>query len=296
MSINHCPTPVDGHFVDCGFANLDYYQIAFLGLVQGITELLPVSSTAHLRVVPSFMGWPDPGTAFTAAMQLASFFAVIIYFKKEILAIFLGTIRAILNKNFHTFEFKLGMGIILGTLPIVVFGLTIKPLLNSPGNAFRSLYVIGAASVVMGLLLILAEKVTKKLRNFNELNMRDCLLVGLAQVLALIPGVSRSGSTITAGLFLGLKRETAAAFSFILGVPAIVGAGLKEIHELQKAHLSTAGWESLGFGLLVGSCAAFIAVFLLMKYIEKKSMLIFAWYRVILGTILVLGTYIGYLK
>lgn len=284
-----CPVPVHGHLIDCGFVDLGYFKIIILGIVQGITELLPISSTAHLRIVPAFLGWQDPGTPFTGAVQLASFFAVMIYFRKEIWNIFSGSIASIKNKNFSSTEFRLGIGIIIGTIPVGIMGLLLKSILNAPNSPLRSLYVIGAACIFMGALFIVAEKICKHERDFNKLTFKDCMIVGLAQVAALIPGVSRSGATITAGLFLGLKRETAAAFSFILGVPVIVAAGLKQIHEMHNAGLTSHGWSVLFVGIVTASIAAFLAVFGLMKYLEKRSTLIFAWYRLILGFILILG-------
>jgi len=290
-----CPIPIHDQLIDCGFAELSYFKIIILGIVQGVTELLPISSTAHLRIVPAFLGWQDPGTPFTGAVQLASFFAVMIYFRKEIANIFFGTLKSIREKNFSSTEFRLGIGIIIGTIPVGIMGLLLKSTLNAPNSPLRSIYVIGAACMVMGALFIVAEKICKHERDFSKLTFKDCLLVGLSQVAALIPGVSRSGATITTGLFLGLKRETAAAFSFILGVPVIVAAGLKQVHEMSLAGLTPHGWSVLIVGLITASIAAFIAVFGLMKYLEQRSTLIFAWYRLILGAILIAGASLGWL-
>jgi len=290
-----CPIPVHGQLIDCGFVDLGYFKVMILGIVQGITELLPISSTAHLRIIPAFLGWQDPGTPFTGAVQLASFFAVMIYFRTEITKIFLGFFQALKQKNFSSVEFRLALGIILGTVPVGLAGLLLKPILNAPGSPLRSLYVIGAACLFMGLLFLLAERYSKHVRSLEQLTFRDCLWVGLFQVGALIPGVSRSGATITAGLFLGMKREVAAAFSFILGVPVIVLAGLKEIHEMHSAGLSSYGWQVLFVGLMTASIAAFFAVFGLMKYLEHRSTLIFAWYRFVLGGVLIVGAAMGWL-
>lgn len=291
-----CPVPVHGHPVDCGFVDLGYFKVFILGIVQGITELLPISSTAHLRIIPAFLGWHDPGTPFTGAAQLASFFAVMLYFRKEIGNIFFGTVRSIQQRNFSSFDFKLGIGILLATIPVGVCGLLFAHVLNRPGTFLRSLYVIGGASVVMGSLLIVAEKFSKFKRPFDQLSWKDCIVVGLAQAFALIPGVSRSGSTLTAGLFLGMTRETAAAFSFILGIPVIVAAGLKEILELYRAGLDVHGWAVLSTGIGTASVAAFLAVFSLMAYLEKKSTYLFAWYRLSMGILLLAGAYYGWLK
>ncbi|MES2616104.1 MAG: undecaprenyl-diphosphatase UppP [Bdellovibrionota bacterium] len=294
--LNSCPIPLHGHAIDCGFVDLGYFKIIILGIVQGITELLPISSTAHMRIVPSLLGWTDPGTPFSGAAQLASFFAVMIYFKKEIFSIFSGTCQSIVKRNFSSHEFKLGLGIILGTIPVGVAGLLLKSTLNAPGTPFRSIYVIGTASIIMGLLLIYCEKFSKPTREFSQITLKDAILVGLAQMLALIPGVSRSGATLTAGFMLGLKRETAAAYSFILGVPVITLAGLHEIVVLHKAGLTLHGWSVLIVGLITASIAAFAAVFGLLRYLEKHNTYVFAWYRVLVGIGLIAGAVIGILK
>lgn len=293
--MSSCPVSVHGHPVDCGFVDLGYLKIVVLGIVQGITELLPISSTAHLRIVPSLLGWQDPGTPFTGAVQLASFFAVMIYFRKEIGRILFGSLDAVKEKKWHSPDFKIGVGLIVGTIPVGICGLLFKSMLNRPQTPLRSIYVVGAACVIMGLLLLWVEKIAQKKRDFSQLTLKDGVLVGVAQVGALIPGVSRSGATLTAGLFLGMTRETAAAFSFILGVPVILAAGLKEIHELYLAGLNAHGWNVLGVGLLTASVAAFVAVYALMKYLETRSTHLFAWYRVALGIVLLMGASLGWL-
>ncbi len=290
-----CPIPVHDHLVDCGFVQLGYLKIILLGVIQGITELLPISSTAHMRIVPSLLGWTDPGTPFSGAAQLASFFAVMLYFKKEIFSIIAGFFQSLKEKNYSNHQFKLGLGIIIGTIPVGIAGLLLKSILNTPGTPLRSIYVIGSACVVMGSLLIYCEKFCAFKRDLSEITIKDAFLVGVAQMFALIPGVSRSGSTLTAGLMLGMKRETAAAFSFILGVPVITLAGLKEVHELYKAGLSTHGWSILIVGLVTASIAAFVAVFSLLRYLEKHTTTIFAWYRILLGVALIAGASLGYL-
>lgn len=287
--MEHC-----AEYIDCGFVHLGYFKVIILGIFQGITELVPISSTAHMRVIPSLFGWQDPGTAFSAAMQLAGFFAVMAYFRKEIFRIMSSFFKGCLQGNYKDHGFKMGFGIILGTIPVGFFGLLLKGLLNQPQTPFRSLYVIGISSIVMGLLLILAEKRSTHKRRFQDLSIKDCILVGLAQAFALIPGVSRSGSTMTAALFLGMRRDCAAAFSFILGVPAILAAGLKEIYELYVADLSVYGWKILASGLFSASIAAFVAVYGLLKYLERRSMFLFVWYRVIMGVVIVTGAYFSW--
>lgn len=282
--------------IDTGFVKLDAVQVSTLGVVQGITELLPISSTAHMRIVPTFLGWPDPGSAFSAAMQLAALFAVVSYFWKDIVGVVGGTYRAARDGDYSSFDFRLGVGIVIATIPIVIGGVLLKKQLNACGSPLRELWVIGAASLFMAVLLALAELVCRHKRTFEEIRLRDAIIVGLAQVGALIPGVSRSGSTLTAALFLNLKREDAARFSFLLGLPAIFGAGVKELLELRHAGLDAHGWEILGIGLATASLSAFVAIWTLMKVMEKFSAWPFVIYRALMGGFLLLCVWLGVLE
>ena len=282
--------------VDLGFTELSWLQMAVLGVIQGITELLPISSTAHLRVIPGILGWRDPGSAFSAAMQLASFAAVLVYFRKDIGSLGRATLRAVGSRNFGSGDFLVVLGILLGTIPLVIAGLLLKPLLNGCHSPFRGLLVIGIASIVMSILLAIAEKVARHRRTFGQITLRDGIVVGLAQTLALVPGVSRSGATLTAGLFCGMERETAARFSFLLGLPAVTLAGLYELRVLFKAGLNSDGWITLGVGLLFASVTAFAAIYGLLRYLERRSTWIFVWYRLIFGVGIVAAVLGGYLK
>ncbi len=274
---------------------LDWLQVTVLGIVQGLTELLPISSTAHLRVVPGLLGWRDPGSAFSAAMQLASFAAVIVYFRRDIGDLLQGSGRAIARRDWKSEPLRLVAGILLGTLPLLLAGALLKPVLNGCNSPLRGLMVIGVASIVMACLLALAEKLARHSRGFSELSLRDCLIVGLAQAFALIPGVSRSGATLTAGLFSGMQRETAARFSFLLGLPAITLAGAYEIVLLWRAGLPAAGWEILAIGLVSASVTAFLAIYALLHYLEKRSTFVFVWYRLAMGVGLVTAVLSGVL-
>ncbi len=282
--------------IDLGFVQLGWFKIIVLGIVQGITELLPISSTAHLRLVPGLLGWQDPGSAFSAAMQLASLTAVVSYFWKDINRLIGSTIRAVSQQDYQNPDFRLTIGILVGTIPIAIAGFVLKKTLNACGSPFRTLTVIGVASIVMSLLLALAEKTGNRDRDFKQLSLIDGVWVGLAQALALIPGVSRSGSTLTAALFLGMERETAAKFSFLLGLPAIVLAGALELHALLKAGLSLEGWLLLLLGLAIASLSAFAAIYGLLRYLEKRSTWIFVWYRLGMGVLLLLGISAGFLR
>jgi undecaprenyl-diphosphatase len=282
--------------IDLGFVELGWLKVIFLGIVQGITELLPISSTAHLRIVPSLLGWQDPGTAFSAAMQLASLGAVLAYFWQDIISLVGSSIRAIVHQDYQSKSLRLTLGLLIGTVPSVIAGLLLKKTLNAPNSPIRNLVVIGIASVVMSLLLANAELRGSRKRDFQRLTLLDGLLVGIAQAFALIPGVSRSGSTLTAGLFLNMERETAARFSFLLGLPVIIAAGAVEIHSLTKAGLDLNGWMVLGVGLLSASISAFLAIFGLLRYLEKQSTWIFVWYRLVMGVFLIIGSTVGFLR
>jgi undecaprenyl-diphosphatase len=282
--------------VDLGFVELSWMQMAVLGVIQGITELLPISSTAHLRVIPGILGWRDPGSAFSAAMQLASFLAVMVYFRKDIASLGAASARALSARNFAAPEFRVVLGIALGTIPLVLAGLLLRPILNGCHSPLRGLLVIGLASIVMSLLLAAAEKLAPHRRAFEAVTLRDGLIVGLAQMFALVPGVSRSGATLTAGLFCGMKRETAARFSFLLGLPAITLAGLFELRVLYKASLGSDGWLTLLIGLLTASVTAFAAIYALLHYLEKRSTWIFVWYRMLFGVGIVAGVWTGLLR
>lgn len=221
--------------LDTGFASLDYLQIGILGVIQGITELLPISSTAHMRIVPALLGWPDPGSAFSAAMQLAALAAVVSYFWRDVQQVVGGSITAVRQGDYDNRWFKLAVAIILATIPIVIAGVALSPILNACNSPLRGLMVIGGSCVVMAVLLAGAELSCRHRRDMEQMRLRDALIVGIAQVGALIPGVSRSGSTLTAALFLNFKREEAARFSFLLGLPAIALAGLRELWVLLHA-------------------------------------------------------------
>lgn len=279
--------------IDTGFVALGTTKVAILGVVQGITELLPISSTAHMRVVPTFLGWPDPGSAFSAAMQLAALFAVVTYFWRDVWRLAAGSIRAANEGDYRSFEFRMAVGIVVATIPIVIGGLLLKKYLNACGSPLRELWVIGAASVGMAVLLALAELVCRHKRTFEEIRLRDAVVIGLAQVGALIPGVSRSGSTLTAALFMNLRREDAARYSFLLGLPAITGAGVKELMELRHAGLDAQGWEVLGVGLASASLSAFVAIWALMKVMERFSSWPFVVYRFLMGSFLLLIVWLG---
>jgi len=281
--------------VDTGFVALGYAKVSVLGVVQGITELLPISSTAHMRVVPALFGWQDPGSAFSAAMQLAALAAVVSYFWSDVTQLTTHSLRAVVRREFNDQYFRLSVWILLATIPIGIAGLALAGVLNTCNSPMRGISVIGWACVVMALLLAITEVYARHKRTIENVTFVDAMIVGLAQVGALIPGVSRSGSTLTAALALGFKRAEAARFSFLLGLPAIALAGFKELWELHKAHLDPHGWTVLGLGLLVASISAFVAIWSLMRVLERFSAWPFVIYRGALGVILLIGAVAGWL-
>lgn len=282
--------------LDIGFASLNYLQIGILGIIQGITELLPISSTAHMRVVPAVLGWQDPGSAFSAAMQLAALAAVVSYFWRDVRDVVGGSIGAVRQRDFDSQWFKLAVAIILATIPICIAGLALSSTLNTCDSPLRSLTVIGVSCLVMAVLLAVSEFTCRHQRVVGEMRLRDALIVGIAQIGALIPGVSRSGSTLTAALFLNFKREEAARFSFLLGLPAIALAGLKELWVLHHAQIPAEAWGHLLFGIVVASVSAFAAIWGLMRFLERFSTWPFVIYRAALGIFLIVAVQKGFLS
>jgi undecaprenyl-diphosphatase len=282
--------------VDTGFVALGPAKSAFLGVIQGITELMPISSTAHMRVVPALLGWQDPGSAYSAAMQLAALAAVMTYFWRDVAGIGGGAVGALTKGRFGDHNLRLCIWIAIATLPIILAGLLLSKTLNTCNSPLRGIAVVGWACVGMAILLALAEILARHRRRMENASFIDALAVGIAQAGALIPGVSRSGSTLTAALGLGFKREDAARFSFLLGIPAIAGAGLVEILKLHKAHLSAYGWEVLIVGLAVASVASFVAIWALMRILERFSAWPFVVYRAILGVVLLVGGAKGWIR
>ena len=258
-----------------------------LGVVQGLTEFLPISSTAHLKVVPVLLGWGDPGVSVTAAVQLGSIVAVIAYFRADLSQVLRGFRRAIRHGQWREPEARLGIAMAVGTLPILAIGLGIK-LFWSQGyeqSPLRSIPSIAIVSIVMALLLALAEWAGKRHKQLRDVSGRDGLIVGLAQVLALIPGVSRSGSTLTAALFDGWQRADAARFSFLLGIPAITIPG---VVELKDALAGTAGNGPLPLlvGIVSAAVVSWLAIDWLLKFLQRNSTWIFVGYRLLFGFLL----------
>jgi undecaprenyl-diphosphatase len=273
--------------------SMTLFRAVVIGIVQGLTEFIPISSTAHVKIIPVLLGWPDPGSSFTAVIQLGSVAAILWYFWDDLLAVTTKALSAATRRDFSSPDFRLGLGIVLGTVPIVLAGLAIKSLFPATyESAGRSTLVIAMASIVMALLLGASELIGRRKRDFSNLGMGDGILVGLAQALALVPGVSRSGSTLTAGLFLGLQRETAARFSFLLGMPAILLAGLVSLKDVLEGAQSVSLVPLIG-GLLAAVVSSYLAIAWLIEFLKKHSAWAFVWYRLAFGTALLIGIAMG---
>ncbi|WP_414548212.1 undecaprenyl-diphosphate phosphatase [Anabaena sp. CCY 0017] len=276
---------------------MNILQAIFLGFVQGMTEFLPISSSAHLKVVPVALGWGDPGVAFTAIIQLGSIVAVLWYFWEDMTQIIKGAIKAIAAKDYQNLDLQLFLGIALGTVPILVLGLLIKRFIPDYDNSpLRSLTAIAIASILMSLLLGIAEKFGKRQRDFEHLTMKDGLWMGLAQAVALIPGVSRSGSTITGGLFMSLERETAARFSFLLGIPAITLAGLIELKGFLEVGVANVAMAPMVVGTISSGIFSYIAIAGLIQFLKTQSTWVFIWYRLAFGIVILGAISAGLLK
>ncbi|MEA2288007.1 MAG: undecaprenyl-diphosphatase [Solirubrobacteraceae bacterium] len=257
---------------------MDAFQAIVLGIVQGLTEFLPISSSGHLRIVPAFFGWEDPGAAFTAVIQLGTMAAVLLYFRQDLWRIAVAWVRSLRDREVRrTLDARLGWYILLGTIPIGVFGLAFK---NQIENEFRTLELIGATLIVFGLLMLAAEAVSRRDRQIDELTARDGLLIGLAQALALVPGVSRSGATISAGLLLNLDRTAAARYSFLLSVPAVVLSGLFELRHIGEGGIPIGATV---IATLLAFVTGYAAIAFLLRWLVRHSLAAFVGYRVVLG-------------
>ena len=268
-------------------------RAAVLGLVQGITEFLPISSTAHLRITPELFGWQDPGAAFDAIIQLGTVAAVLVYFRRDIVQLFLAWVEGLRRREpFGTTESRLAWFVLVGTLPVVVFGFAFKHAIET---SLRSLYVVAASMIVLALVLAAAEWTAKHSRRLEDMNWTDGWVIGFWQALALIPGSSRSGTTLTGGLWRGLRREDAARYSFLLSIPATTAAGLFELRHLRHASTPFTGGE-----LVVAAAVAFVSGMLaiggLLRYLRTRTTFVFVVYRLCLGALLLLLLHAGRLR
>lgn len=266
----------------------EWLQAFILGIVQGITEFLPISSTAHLLIVTKVFAWKELGDKdFVDAIQFGSVIAILLYFWLQISSIVKGAIGAFKDKDWEREEWKIFVGIAVGTMPALIVGFALKDVLP------ESALMIGIMSVIMAVLLGLAEKIGTRKRGFDSLQIRDGILVGLGQTLALIPGVSRSGSTLTTSLFLGLERDTAAKFSFLLGFPTLTIATLYKSLKIFKLFQEGQLPDNIVLLLVIGIVSTFIFSYLsiafLIRYLQTKNTLVFVWYRLAFGIVILLA-------
>jgi len=260
---------------------MSIFEAIVLGIVQGLTEFLPISSSGHLRIVPAFFGWEDPGTAFTAVIQLGTMAAVLLYFRTDLWNIARAWVREIrLPYKQRSRDANLGWFIILGTIPICVFGFLFR---NQIEDGARSLYLIGAMLIAFSFVMLIADRLGSQARPIEHLNARDGLWIGLAQALALIPGVSRSGATISAGLLRGFDRAAAARYSFLLSVPAVVISGLFEARHIGGE--GSVGLAPTLIATLLAFASGYAAIAWLLRYLATHNLTIFIAYRIPLGVL-----------
>ncbi|MGB2711249.1 MAG: undecaprenyl-diphosphate phosphatase, partial [Conexibacter sp.] len=263
---------------------VDALQAIVLGIVQGLTEFLPISSSGHLRIVPALFGWEDPGAAFTAIIQLGTMAAVLIYFRADLWRIGRAWIAGLRDPAARrTADARLGWYIVLGTIPIALAGAIFS---NQIENELRNLYVIGTALIVLGLVLRWADVIAKHERDLSTLDARDGAVIGIAQALALVPGVSRSGATITAGLLRGLDREAAARYSFLLSIPAIVLSGLYQLRHVVEGDGGAAVAPTI-IATLLAFVTGYASIAFLLRYLLRHTLEIFVAYRILLGTLVI---------
>jgi undecaprenyl-diphosphatase len=267
-------------------------QAIVLGLVQGLTEFIPISSTAHLRIVPAMLGWPDPGAAASAVIQLGTLLAVVIYFFRDTVRMTVGFFRGLARRQpFADPDSRLAWYVIIGTIPVSVFGLLFKDFIETGA---RNLWLIAASLIIIALLLLAAEWYAKRVpvRTIEEVNLSDGIAVGLGQALALIPGMSRSGSTIMVGLFRGLSHAAAARFSFLLSIPAILLSGLFEWY-VEREHLAALGWTPMLVAVAVSFVSGWASIWFLLRYLKTHTTAIFIYYRIALGVLILVLLFYG---
>ncbi|MEU3510673.1 undecaprenyl-diphosphate phosphatase [Streptomyces longwoodensis] len=274
---------------------MSWFESLVLGLVQGLTEFLPVSSSAHLRLTAAFSGWHDPGAAFTAITQIGTEAAVLIYFRKDIGRIIAAWSRSLVDKTMRQdHDARMGWLVIVGSIPIGVLGVTLKDQIEGP---FRDLRVTATMLVVVGVVIGIADRLAardekggrhrapKQRKTLEDLGVRDGLIYGLCQACALIPGVSRSGATISGGLFMGYRREAAARYSFLLAIPAVLASGAFEVKDaMESDHVA---WGPTLLATVIAFATGYAVIAWFMKYISTKSFMPFVWYRVVLGIVII---------
>jgi undecaprenyl-diphosphatase len=273
---------------------LNILEAIILGILQGFTEFLPISSTGHLTVAGKLMGLisaeaPEQWTSFIAVIQLGTLISILIYFRKDLWNIFSGFLKENFKerKSFSNqgFNSRTGWLIIIGSIPVVIIGILFKDIIE--GSLTKDLYVISGSLIGLAVILAIAEKTAKLNKEIKDISVINVLLIGIAQAFALIPGSSRSGTTITGALFVGLNRESAARFSFLLSVPAILGSGLLQLYEALE-FINSSMAVNLIISTIVSGISGYVAIDFLLKYLRKNTTFIFIWYRIALGIIILI--------
>lgn len=264
---------------------MDLFKAVVLGVLQGLTEFLPISSSAHLAIFPKLFGWEDPGAAYTAVVQIGTELAVVLYFWRDIWTIATGWLRGVVKAEARdTLEWRMGWFVIVGSVPIVILGLLLQDLIDSE---FRNLWVIGTTLIVLGVVLGIAERVGRKTRPIESLTWGHAVLFGLAQAAALVPGVSRSGATISMGLFLGYERAAATRYAFLLAIPAVVGAGLFSLKDIPGGENEYGTVPTL-VGTVVSFVVGLAVIHWLLRYVSTRSYAPFVAYRIALGSLVLI--------
>jgi undecaprenyl-diphosphatase len=264
---------------------IDLLKAVVLGTLQGLTEFLPISSSAHLRIFPELFGWGDPGAAFTAVIQIGTELAVLIYFRKDIWRIATTWLKSLVKPEYRgQLDARMGWYVIVGSLPIVVLGVLLKDIIEED---FRSLWLVGCTLIVLGIVLGIADRIGSRDRTIKQMTLRHTVLFGAAQACALIPGVSRSGATISMGRLLGYDREAATRYAFLLAIPAVVGAGLFELQEIPHGE-NTYGWGPTIVATAVSFVIGYAAIAWLLRYVSTRSYLPFVIYRIALGSLVLI--------
>jgi len=266
---------------------MELWKALILGIVEGLTEFLPVSSTGHLTITEKLLHLKVDDaavTGFTAVIQVGAILAAIVYFFRDIVRIVRGFFRGLFNREYRDFDYRFGWYVVVGSIPIGVLGLAAKPLITGP---LRSLWVVAAGLIGWSAVMVLAERLATQRRDEKQVTMRDGIVIGLAQCVALIPGVSRSGATISAGLLRDLDRVTATRLAFFLGIPALTAAGLFELKD--ALHGTSVGVPALAVGTLVSFAVAYASIAWLLRFVVRHSIATFVWYRVALGALLIVA-------
>ncbi len=278
------------------------FEAIILGIIQGLTEFLPISSTGHLTLAGKFLGLisdknPEHWTAFIAVIQLGTMVSILVYFWKDLWNIFIEFLQNNFQKKLkyseQSLNSKLGWMIIAGTIPIVIIGLFFKDAIE--GTFTKNLSVIAISLIVLAIILAIAEKTARFKKELKDITMLDSILIGFAQAVALIPGSSRSGTTITGGLFLGLKRDVAARFSFLLSVPAVLASGLLQLKE-SLAYINYDMAVSIVVATVVSGISGYLAIDFLLKFLKKNSTFVFIFYRIALGALILFLIYSNIIK